>query len=157
MAEASAVISGVMPKSRRYYHRFASGLVCFLLAGIGVLAVRLLFQPAHRSEGLLIATLLYLAVAALGIATQVWFQRRIIGEFHFDSASFRFRALASSTTETRALSEIADVREWRGRGRALGYMLVFRDGGKAYLQHCVSNAPAVAEQLRSYAAGDPLS
>ena len=55
--------------------------------------------------------------------------------------------------QTRDVTEIASIRDWRGRSGTLGYRLVFRDGRKAYLENCVSNAMALADQLRSLLAG----
>ena len=146
-----------MPNGQRYYHRVATGFMCLLFAGFGVLTVYPLLRPAASQPGkwLWIASLVYAAIAGMGIVLQFWFQTSIIGEFHLDEHTFRFRPLGRSTMQTRTLSEIANVREWRGRGQSLGYALVFRDGSKAYLQYCVSNSTAAAEILRSCAAGSP--
>lgn len=149
------VISGVMPQWQKRFHRTAGAVMCLLFVAFGFLTARPLFRtvPAVPGKTLLIASVLYLAAAAVGIGMQLWFQRRIISEFLFDGRSFRYRTLGVSTFETRALSEIAAIRDWRGRSQPIGYKLLFRDGRKAYLQYCVSNSKVVAEQLRLHVAG----
>jgi hypothetical protein len=51
--------------------------------------------------------------------------------------------------QTRDVSQVARIRDWRGRNGLLGYRLVFRDDRKAYLERAVPNAMALADQLRS--------
>ena len=141
-----------MPKWRQRFYTIAGGFMCLLFAGFAFLAARPLLRPEANGpqRGLLIASSVYLAVALLSIGVQIWFHRRIISEFHFDGRSLRFRTLGISSMETRDVSEIARIRDWRGRSGALGYRLFFRDGGKAYLEYSVSNAIAVVEQQRSH-------
>lgn len=142
-----------MPKWRRYFPRIACGFMCLLFASVGFLSARPLLAAATAPRhGILIAILLFVAMAALSIGMQIWFHRRIISEFAFDGRSFQFRTLGLSRRQTRELSEIAEVRDWRGRGGQFGYRLAFRDGAKAYLEYSVSNSMTVAEQLRLHMA-----
>jgi hypothetical protein len=145
------MITGTMPKWRRYFHRIAGGFMGLFFIGFGLLGARNLFGAAGRvpTRGLVIASLLFIAWAAFLIGLNLWFGRRIITEFAFDGQWFSFRTLGASEMQRRGLPEIADVRDWRGRGQYLGYVLVFRLRGKAYLEYTVSNCAAVAEQLRS--------
>ena len=99
-------------------------------------------------KGILIASLLWLTMATVSIGLQLWFHRRVISEFTFDGRLFQFRTLGRSRQQTRELSEIVEVRDWRGRGGPQGYRLVFRDGARAYLEYSISSSMAVAEQLR---------
>jgi hypothetical protein len=140
------MISGAMPNWRQYFHRIAGGFMCFLFVCLGALSVRFLANAPHR--GILIPGVLFVTMAALSIGMQVWFHQRMISEFAFDGRSFQFRTLGRSRRETRELSDITAVRDWRGRGGQFGYRLVFRDGARAYLEYSVSNSMAVAEQLR---------
>ncbi len=116
--------------------------MCILFAGFGFLSTR---QTVPRIAGFLFVTM-----AAASIAMQLWFHRRIISEFAFDGRSFQFRTLGRSAPQTRELSEIAEVRDWRGRGGPFGYRLIFRDGARAYLEYSISNSRIVAEQMRLY-------
>jgi hypothetical protein len=119
--------------------------------GFGLIGGRNLFGTAGLlpARGLVIASLVFIVWAAFLIGLNLWFGRRIITEFAFDGQWFSFKTLGASETQRRGLSEIADVRDWRGRGQYLGHILVFRPRGKAYLEYSVSNSAAVAEQLRS--------
>jgi hypothetical protein len=144
------MISGAMPKWRRNYHTIACGFMCLLFGGFGLLTLQPLFQSPHLGKRLLIGSAVYAALAALGMATLLWFRRRIISEFMFDGHSLRFRTLGISRIAVRDLSEVAAVGGWRGRSGDLGYRLIFRDGAKVYLEYSVSNSRAVAEQLQSH-------
>jgi hypothetical protein len=83
------------------------------------------------------------------------FWGRLITEFSYDGRTLRLSTLGVPEMQTRHLSEIAEVSEWRGRGGPLGYRVKFRDGAKFYLQNGVSNAAAVAEQIRNDLLGQP--
>lgn len=87
-------------------------------------------------------------LAALSMGLQLWYHRRTIAEFTFDGSLLRFTTLGNAGTQTRALSEIVQVREWRGRGAPLGYRLDFRDGAKVYVEYSLANATTLGEQLR---------
>lgn len=115
--EPAPVISGVMPRWRQRFYTIAGGFMCLLFAGFALLAARPLLRPEANGpqRGLLIASSVYLAVALLSIGMQLWFHRRIISEFHFDGRSLRFRTLGISSMETREVSEIVGIRDWRGR------------------------------------------
>jgi hypothetical protein len=143
------VISGALPKWQQYFHTAAFALMCALFAGFGLFGGRFLLRSADwQFTGLLVSSLVFIAIAVLSIGLQVWFWRRIVSEFTYDGRALRFRTLGNAEMQTRDLSEIADLNVWRGRGGPLGYRLHFRDGGKIYLQYAVSNCVAVAEHLR---------
>jgi hypothetical protein len=150
--EGAMMISGEMPKWQRIVHRSGVGFMCVFFAGFGIWNVRLFLvnAAAGRARAQPIGSLLFAAMAVLSIGMQLWYQRRIITEFTFDGSALRFTTLGNSEAQTRALPEIVAVREWRGRGGSLGHRLAFRDGGKAYLSYSVSNATALAEQLKTY-------
>jgi len=139
-----------MPKWRQNLHTIAFGVMCLLFEGFGLFAWNFLFPAgeARPAKGLLLSGLAFFAIAGLGIGTQVWFWRRIVKEFSYDGSALRFRTLGTAEMQTQELSEIADLREWQGRGGPLGYRIGFRDGKKIYLQYGVSNSVAAAEQIR---------
>jgi hypothetical protein len=70
----------------------------------------------------------------------------MVCEFDFDGSTLRFRTLG--IRQTRPLADVAQVKDWRGRGGPIGYRLVFRDGAKVYLEYSVANSIALADQLR---------
>ena len=144
-------ISGEMPKWRRVVHRCASGFMFLFFAVFAVYGARLFFMGsvAGRGKGPAVAMMLWFTfLAAFAIGMQRWYDRRMIAQFSFDGSLLRFTTLGNEETQARDLSEIVQVREWRGRGGPLGYRLDFRDGAKAYLQYSVTNATALGEQLR---------
>ena len=102
------MISGAMPNWRRYFHRIAGGFMCLMFACLGVLSVRFLATAPHR--GILIASLLFVTMAAVSIGMQIWFHRRMISEFVFDGRSFQFWILGRSCHQTWELFDIAAVR-----------------------------------------------
>lgn len=95
-----------------------------------------------------IVSLIFMVLTTSAIAGQFWFQRRIDCEFDYDGRTLQFRTLGIPRTQVRPLADLVQVKEWRGRGGPIGYRLVFRDGGKVYLEYSVGNSIALAEQLR---------
>jgi hypothetical protein len=153
-ADNSTVIAGAMPKWRQYFHRFAGGFMCVWFAGLGVYSARTPFAAGTRPEkARIIVSLIFMALATSAIVAQFWFQRRIVCEFTYDGSTLQFRTLGISQTQMRPLEDIAQVKEWRGRGGPIGYRLVFQDGAKAYLEHSVANSVALVDQLRRDARG----
>jgi hypothetical protein len=144
------VISGTMPKRQQNFHTLAFGVMCLLLGGFALLSGHFLLSDgeARPAKGLLGSSLVFVAVACFGLGMLVWFRRRIVNVFSYDGCALRFSTLGRAEMQTRDLSEIADLREWRGRGGPLGFRLCFRDGQKVYLQYGVVNAAAAAEQMR---------
>ncbi|MBZ5606701.1 MAG: hypothetical protein LAP38_00475 [Acidobacteriia bacterium] len=142
--------SGTMPKWQQRLHQGAFGVMCLLLGAFGVLSARFLFPAGgvRPSQGLVVSSLVMVAVAGSGIVLQVRTRRRLVKEFSYDGRALRFSTLGTVEMQVRDLSEIAEVGKWRGRGGPLGYRLRFRDGAKLYLQNGVSNAVAAAEQIR---------
>ena len=144
-------ISGEMPKWRKIVHRLASGFMFLFFSAFAVYGGRVFFvdSVAGRGRGAAVAMMLWFTfLAAFAVGMQRWYDRRMIAQFSFDGSVLRFTTLGNEDTQARDLSEIAQVRQWRGRGGPLGYRLDFRDGAKAYLDYSVSNATALGEQLR---------
>jgi hypothetical protein len=142
------VIAGAMPKWRQYFNRFAGGFMCVLFAGLGVMSARIAFASDARTDKARIIVTLIFAAVTCAIAGQFWFQRRILCVFEYDGRTLRFRTLGIPQTQVRLPADIAQVKEWRGRGGPIGYRLVFRDGWKVYLEYSVANSIALANQLR---------
>ena len=144
------MISGTMPRWQQNIHMFGFGLMCLLLGGFGLRSIRFLLpvRGVWPSKGLFVSSLVFMAVASFGIGMQLWFRRRLVKEFSYEGRALRYRTLGTAELQTRDLSEIAEIGDWRGRGGSLGYRLRFRDGEKIYLQHGVSNSAAAAEQIR---------
>ena len=132
-------------------HRCASGFMVLFFAVFAVYGARLFFigSATGRGKGAAVAMMLWFTfLAAFAIGMQRRYDRRMIAQFSFDGSLLRFKTLGNAEPQARALSEIARVREWRGRGGPLGYRLDFRDGAKAYLEYSVTNATALSVQLR---------
>jgi hypothetical protein len=75
----------------------------------------------------------------------------MVCEFDYDGSTLRFRTLGIRQTHVRPHADVAQVKDWRGRGGPIGYRLVFRDGGKVYLEYSVANSIVLADQLRRHA------
>jgi len=120
-----------------------------LFAAFGAMNIRFLFPVAgsRPAKGILLVSCLFIVFALSAIAMQIRFRRRIITEFSYEGSALRFRTLGVPLIETRDLSEITDIRDWRGRGGSLGYRLSFRDGKVFYLEYSVSNATDLAERI----------
>ena len=143
-------ISGAMPKWRRYYFTIASGFICLLFAGFALMNARFLL-PLTRTGNyrpVFVSSLVIAGVASFGVGAQLWYRRRMIDEFSFDGRALRFRTLGIPEMETRDISEITQLREWRGRGTPLGYRLTLRGGRKVYLEYSVSMSTRLAEQIQ---------
>src|SRR5258708_31284254 len=106
----------------------------------------MLLAHSTRREG-------FLVFICWAIAMQIRFQRRMVSEFSYDGFTFQFRTLGIRQAQTRPVSQIEVVRDWRGRGGPMGYRIVFRDRGKVYLAYSVTNAGRVGEPLRSDISG----
>jgi hypothetical protein len=147
------MISGTMPQWQKNVHRFGIAITWLLLGGVGLANFHSLSlaRGPRAVNGVLFVTFWLIVAAAVGIGTQLWYWRRMVSEFTYDGGALRFRTLGRASTQTRALPEIADIREWRGRGSTIGYRLTFRDGAKIYLQNTVANSTALAEQIQRYA------
>jgi hypothetical protein len=145
------MISGTMPKWQQRFHAVGFWIMCIFFAGFGLFNLQMLraVWGSGAPKASLPFALLFVAFCSVAIGGQRWFRRRIVIEFTYDGYTFQFRTLGVPATQTRAVSEIAYLREWRGRGGALGYRIGFLDRQKIYLQYGVTNAVAVAEQIRS--------
>jgi hypothetical protein len=142
-----------MPPWRQYFHRMASGLLCLLLATVAFVGARPLLAITDgpgRNKTLLLISILFVLISVVSLGVQFWFQRRIISEFQFDGRTLQYRTLGLAGTQERQISDVAAVRDWRGRISHLGYRITFFDGKKAYLELTVPRAAALAERLRLY-------
>lgn len=143
------MLSGVMPKSRQYFHAGICALVCLVFGGLAVFHLQLIFptsgaRPTASATGLSVG---FVALALAAIIMQVWFRRRIVREFNYSGSALHLRTLGIHGIQTYALSQLADIREWRGRRGPLGYRLVFQDGWNAYIELKVEHAEALVERL----------
>jgi hypothetical protein len=143
------MLSGVMPKSRQYFHAGICVLVCLVFGGLAVFHIQLLFPPGGgrpntSATGLSVG---FIALALGVIIMQLWFRRRIVREFTYSGSALHIRTLGIHGMQTYSLSQLADIRDWRGRRGPLGYRLVFQDGWNAYVELKVENAEALVERL----------
>ena len=146
-ADYRIVIAGVMPRWRQYFNHIAGGFMCLLFAGLGWLNARILFASAADKARILFSVL-FMALPVAAIASQFWFQRRIICEFGYDGCTLQYRTLGIPEMQVRPLQDLGQITLWRGRSGPIGYRLVFRDGAKVYLDFSVANSIALADQLR---------
>jgi hypothetical protein len=143
------MLSGVMPKSRQYFHAGICALVCLVFGGLAVFHIQLIFPPngdrtTASATGLSVG---FITLALGAIIMQLWFRRRIVREFTYSGSALHIRTLGIHGMQTYSLSQLADIRDWRGRRGPLGYRLVFQDGWNAYIELRVENAEALAERL----------
>ena len=143
------LISGAMPKWRRYFHTFSCGFMCLLFAAIGVMNGRFALPPAtgRANRALIFFSLIFIVFAGIAIGAMLQYRRQLIDEFSFDGRALSFRTIGIPEMETRDISEITQLREWRGKGTPLGYILTLRGGRKLYLEYSVSMATALAAQI----------
>ena len=144
------MIAGIMPRWLRYSHTLGLVFMGLLFVTFSLFTLGLLFPAGGGGQAPVVpgSGLVMVLIPALVVGTQLWFRHRLVSEFSFDGRLLRFRTLGLAETQTRDVLEIAELSDWRGRGGSLGYRLRFRDGAKIYLQYRVSNASAVAEQIR---------
>jgi hypothetical protein len=143
------VISGTMPKWQQNGHAFGFWSMCVLFTAFGLFNVRLLLHAweSGAPRPALFFSFLFIAFVCVAIGGQVSFRRRIVKEFTYDGYTLQFSTLGTAMPQTRALSEIAGLREWKGRGGSFGYRIAFRDGKKIYLQYGIPNAVAAAADI----------
>jgi hypothetical protein len=143
------MISGTMPKWQQIGHGFGFWTMCVLFTALGLFNIRLLLHAweSGSPRSVLLFTFLFIAFACVAIGGQVSFRRRIVKEFTYDGYTLRFSTLGTAMQQTRAVSEIATLREWKGRGGPLGFRIAFRDGKKIYLQYGIPNAAAAVAQI----------
>jgi hypothetical protein len=122
--------------------------MCLLFLGVGIFNGRFVLPGPGRPPGMRVASGAFIVFAIAAITGSVRFRRRMIREFRYDGATLRFHTLGIEEEQIQALAQISEVREWQGRGGPIGYELIFRDAPKAYLEYSVSNANALAEELR---------
>jgi hypothetical protein len=142
-------ISGAMSKWQQRSHTFACGFMCILFTAMGLLNLRILSQTAlHGDIAPTVFSLGFVIFVTWAIAMQFRFLRLIVSEFRYDGFMFEFRTIGIRQAQTKPISQIAAVKEWRGRGGPQGYRIVFQDRGKVYLSYAVTNAAQLGELLR---------
>jgi hypothetical protein len=144
-------ISGEITGRQLAMRRLAAWLVCLVWCAPAILLLlAVLIRHLGPLDPMMIGALAIFPIAGAGSfwAMTRWDIRRVV-EFTCDESSFRFRICRSEQSETRALSEVAAVREMRERGGPTGYEVVFRDGRKVFLGRSLPNAKAAAGRLSS--------
>jgi hypothetical protein len=143
-------IFGEMPQLRRYFHRFASAFMCAWFGALILMSGRFILQAVHDPAGrsLSVFSFIFAAIAIGGFGSTVWFHRRMVSAFSYDSRVLNFRTLGISKTQMRPSRDIASIREWRGRQGLLGYVLLFCDQLTLYIEYSVSNSAVLAQQIR---------
>jgi hypothetical protein len=129
--------------------------MCLWFSALALLTALMLFSggDARANQVRVVVSLLFLAFTTAAITGQFRSQRRMICDFRYDGRILQFRTLGGKQIEMRPVPDIADVREWRGRGSVLGYQLRFRDERRVYLEYSVSNSAALADRLRAHTTG----
>jgi len=150
------MLSGALPKSRQLFHAAICAFVCLAFGGLAVFHFELIFpstgpRPNSSAIGLSAA---FIALAIGAIAMQLWFRRRIVREFTYTGSALHIRTLGIHTMQTYSLSQVKDIREWRGRRGPVGYRVTFNDGWNAYIERTVENSDALLDRLL---AGQPVS
>ena len=143
------MLSGVLPKSRRLFHAAICAFVCLAFGGLAIFHFELIFpatgaRPSSSATGLSIA---FIALAIGAIAMQLWFRRRIVREFTYTGSALHIRTLGIHAMQTYSLSQVIDIREWRGRRGPVGYRVKFNNGWTAYIERTVENSEALLERL----------
>src|SRR5579864_1687227 len=107
-----------MPRWQRYLHKFASGFMCLLFSGLGLLNLHLMIAEAHAGpdKARLFVSFLFVLFAGVAIKYQFFFLRTVISEFQYDGSTLQFRTLGTQEPQFLPLSDIASIRDWRGRG-----------------------------------------
>jgi hypothetical protein len=138
------MLSGVLPKSRQLFHAAMCAFICLAFGGLAVFHFQLIFQPNSSAAGLSIA---FIALALAAIVMQLWFRRRIVREFTYTGSALHIHTLGIHAMQTYSLSQLKDIREWRGRRGPVGYRLIFTDGWNAYIESTVENSNALLDRL----------
>lgn len=140
------MLRGAMPGPARTLHKFGPAIVCVVFAGLAFVNFRAMSAAggAVRAKGPLIVILV---LAAIMVAAQLRFQRRLIVEFSYDGSILQFRTLGQPELQAKPANAISRIKDWRGRGGQIGYRLIFRDGEKAYLENAVSNASELVARV----------
>lgn len=145
------MLSGVLPKSRQWFHAAVYAFICLAFGGLAVFHFQLIF-PATGARPNSSATALsigFIALAIAAIITQLWFRRRIVREFTYTNSALHIRTLGIHEMQTYSLSQVKDIRDWRGRRGPLGYRLVFDHGRRAYFELSIENSRTLAERLQA--------
>ena len=138
------MLSGVLPKSRQLFHAGICAFVCLAFGGLAVFHFQLIFRSNSSAAGLAIA---FIALALAAIGMQLWFRRRIVREFTYTGSALHLRTLGIHAIETYSLTQVTDIREWRGRRGPVGYRVTFNDGWKAYIERTVENSEELLKRL----------
>ena len=81
--------------------------------------IRAIGPPAadvRSPKGMFFASLVMTALAAFAIRAQIWYRHSLVKEFTYGDRVLRFSTLGAPAAQTRDLSEIAEIKDWRGVG-----------------------------------------
>ncbi len=95
--------------------------------------------PGYLLLGWIPIGLIYLALRA---------RRRVITHFDYDGATLRYQTVDHPGGASRAALELHKIDEWRNRAGRIGYILVFRDGGKLTLSLQIEHAQELITKLQ---------
>ena len=109
-------ISGEMPKWRRYFHRFAGGFMRIVFLGFVLMSAHFIWRAVHDGVNRppFVFSFLFAAMAIGGFGSTLWFQRRIVCAFSYDTHALHFRTLGSSRIQMRPSRDIVGIRECAG-------------------------------------------
>jgi hypothetical protein len=140
-----------MPKWQLYLHKSAGAFMFLVFGGMAFMDVRLMIAGVHAGpdRAIIFFSVLFVLFLATAVLSQVWFHRRIITEFRYDGSTLQFRTIGFQEPQFRPISDIASIREWKGRGGPLGCLLRLQDKQKLYLEFSVSNSIALADRLKA--------
>jgi hypothetical protein len=143
------VVAGELPRWQQGVHSLTYVVMSLLFGGLLLLSVRFLFpvKGVSPTKGQTASSVVMMGISGGVIAMQLRFRRNIIKQYSYDGRALRYSTLGSPATETRDLSEIEEIGEWRGRGNLLGYKLRFRDRKTVYLQYGATNSVAMALRI----------
>jgi len=122
-----------------------------LFVGLACVGARMFLLGPHDvpSKAPVVFSTVFVLFSMFAVASQVRFQRSLITEFRYDGSTIQFQTLRLQEAQMRPVSDIAAIRDWRGKGGPLGYRLQFQDKQKLYLEFSVSNSVALANRLRA--------
>jgi hypothetical protein len=144
------MVSGAMPRFRRWGHFFGCGFMCLLFAGLCVLAgavfIAVFVSSASNPGARVVFSFPFAVSAGWAIVSMVRGLRTQVREFRYDGRQLRFRTLTRSTEQIRDTHEIVEIRRFEGRGGSCGYCLRFRDGQEIYFDYSLQVA-VMADQM----------
>ncbi len=150
-------IDGEITKHQIRMEKARNLLSCVLFGGVGFgifcfVRVDLLKHHCYLDPMLQIAALgFFPLMGAIAFVLTLLSRGWDVVQFSCDDRSFRYRKLSGSSDEARNLSEVATVKEVRGRYNNLcGYTVAFRDGVEVFLSLRLPNCRRLADWLFSH-------